>query len=194
MRYSNSPEEIMRRIAIYDPDRVPRHWPELLGPGQFAVFLFDMYSNPLHDDFALESECSVPCCYIFDRLQEAKEYCEALVERREDVRCQVYDRRGKAAPPLYTIVNKRHEHRVGSKRTARYLMLGGVVSVVVTPPLFWYDSTTGWAAIWPTVLGINVVLMGARLLHWGYCSLEELRRLEQETAEITAGQAKDATE
>jgi hypothetical protein len=173
----------MRNVLFYDPDRVPRNWVDLLRPGQVAVFLLDVETSVVLDqDGVPVRNSAAESCFFFDSLADAKRFCQDMVERADHVRCDMYDERGMAVAPLYTIVNKRHEHRVGSKGTARLLMLSGAVSVVVSIPLFWYDWLAEGARIWPTLFGINLVVLGLRLLYWGYSALERLRHQETEQA------------
>lgn len=74
-------------------------------------------------------------------------------------------------------------------------MLGGVLAVLVPIPLFWYDWLAGGARIWPTIIGINVVVLGLRLLYWGHGELEQLRHqeAEQAMAESKSESSKKAT-
>lgn len=186
----------MQRVPIYDPHRVPKHWMELLHPGQFAVFLQDVRNSvPLDSEGRPFAESgSAGSCYLFDTLAEAREFCLELVEQREHVRCDIYDERGMAVEPLYTFVTKRHEHLVGSKTTARWLMLGGGLAILLSLPLFWYDWLAEGARIWPTVIGINLAFAGIRLLIWGRGELERLRNQEREQslAESKAASARKA--
>ena len=172
----------MQRVLIYDPHRVPKHWMELLRPGQFAVFLQDVRSAVLLDSEGrpLADSGSAGSCYLFDSLEEAKQFCQELVERHDHVRGDIYDERGMAVEPLYTFAKKRHEHRIGSKTTARWLMLAGALAILLSLPLFWYDWLAEGARIWPAVIGINLVFAGVRLLIWGRGEFERLQRQEQE--------------
>jgi hypothetical protein len=172
----------MQRVLIHDPHRVPKHWMELLHPGQFAVFLQDVRTSVLLDaegrPFAESG--SAGCCYLFDSLEEARRFCLELVERSEHVRYDIYDERGMAVEPLYTFAKERHKHLVGSKATARGLMLGGALAILLSLPLFWYDWLAEGARIWPAVIGINLIFAGIRLLIWGRGEFERLQRQEQE--------------
>lgn len=155
---------------------------ELLHPGQFAVFLQDVRSTVLLDSEgrAFAERGSAGCCYLFDSLEETRRFCLELVQRAEHVRCDIYDERGMAVEPLYTIVKELHQHRVGNKTTARWLMLGGVLAILLSIPLFWYDWLAEGARIWPSIVGINLAFAGIRLLIWGRGEYERLQRQEQE--------------
>jgi len=178
----------MQRVLIYDPHRVPKHWMELLHSGEFAVFLQDVRSNVLLDaegtPFATSG--SAGCCYLFDSLREARQFCLELIERRDHMRCDIYDERGMAVEPLYTFAKEQHQHRVGTKTTARWLMLGGALLILFSLPLFWYDWLSEGARIWPSIIGINLCFAGIRLLIWGRGELERLQHQEQEQARAEA--------
>ena len=177
----------MRTVLIYDPRRVPRNWVELVRSGQSAVFLQDVYTGVTLDDQGKPiADIAAQSCFLFDNLADARKFCHELVERVENAQCQIYDERGMAVAPLYTIVNRRHEHRIGSKKTARRLMIGGGFAFALSVPLFWYDWLAKGARMWPTIIGINLVFAGLRLLHWGYSEVERLRleEAEQVLAEV----------
>ncbi len=82
----------------------------------------------------------------------------------------------------HTIVNKKYRHHVMSRNEARFLITGAAVLTLASIPLFWYDWLSDGARIWPTIIGINVVVIGLRLLYWGYGELDQLLRLEAEQA------------
>jgi hypothetical protein len=116
----------------------------------------------------------MPSCLIFDSLEEAEQYCRRKVEVIPNLRCEVFDRHGKAKPPVATFVNPRHEARLDSPAKARRIMCWGLLSIAASPPLFWYTWKTrgeGWIA---SFFGIQFIFAGLRLLHWGYSMKEEL--------------------
>ncbi|MDT8067630.1 MAG: hypothetical protein ROO76_05620 [Terriglobia bacterium] len=175
----------MKNVTLYDPRRCPKHWVELLHAGQFAVLLLDVRTSVNVNCEGLPvPQPAEQSCYIFESLDEAKQFCRELVQRIEHVRCEIYDERGKAIEPLYTIVNKKHEHRTITRKGARLLLLGGVLAPMVAIPLFWYDWLAGGERIWPTIVGINLVVLGLRLLFWGSGELEQSRRQEAEQTRV----------
>jgi hypothetical protein len=177
----------MQAVLLYDPRRVPKDWVSLLRPGQFAVLLLDLATCVIVDQQGVPvANRAAENCFVFDSLDGAKQFCQELVERVEHVRCEIYDERGKAVEPLYTIVNKRHASQLMSKRHPRLLITGGILSFVLGIPLFWLDWLDGGAKIWPTLLGINLVVLAIRLIYWGYSELAQLRRHEAEQAVVEA--------
>jgi len=104
----------MQRVVIYDPRRVPPNWMHLLHAEQFAVFFQDVRTSVgLNSEGSPWTAGEAESCFVFDSLTEAKQFCHELVERAQHVRCNIFDERGMAVEPLYTIVNKRHEMKVG---------------------------------------------------------------------------------
>lgn len=173
----------MQPLAIDDPNRKPRAWHELLRQGQYAIFLRDADGgSPVTPEGRPASVEEANICFVFDSLPDARLFCEQQCAIHENLYCEIYDRRGKAFPPLYTIVNPRHEHKVGSDRTAKLLMFWGVASGLLSIPLIAWDAMSGWERIWPAVLGVNAFALGFRLAYWGY-SLLEKNREERAAAE-----------
>ncbi len=177
----------MQRVAIYNPGRVPPDRVNLLHTGQFAVFFQDVQTSVvLNADGAPWAADEAQSCFVFDSLAEAKQYCHELVESADHVRCDIFDERGMAVEPLYMIVNKRHERRIGTRASARWLMLSGVLAIMLSVPLCWYDWLSRGARLWPAIFGINLFFAGVRLLLWGYGELERLRQREVDQASVEA--------
>jgi hypothetical protein len=178
---------MMQPLAIDDPNRKPRAWHEYLRQGQYAVFLRDAESDaPVTPEGQPATVEEANICYVFGSLPEARSFCERQCAAHANLYCEIYDGRGKAFPPLYTIVNPRHEHQVGSDRTARLLMVWGGVSALLSILLVGWDAIGGWERIWPSVFGVNAFALGFRLVYWGRSLLEKNRteRAAAEAAEI----------
>src|SRR5437879_6319507 len=99
----------MQELSLYDPDRNPRDWKDIIRPGQYAVFITDLHSDvekKADGHFLTPGEES--SCLLFDSLPEAEAYCEAKVEEIPNLRCDIYDHLGKGKPAALTYVNKKH--------------------------------------------------------------------------------------
>jgi hypothetical protein len=166
----------MERVLLYDPHRVPHHWVELLRPGQFAVFVFALDSVAILDENGQSSGPSDESCFIFDALDEAKQFCDVVVTRVEHVRCEVYDHHGMAIQPLATIVNPRDRGRIHNRLSGWSLIIIGLAAVISCLPLFWFDWLAAGARIWPTLIGINLIVFGGRLVMWGIGVLDQCRK------------------
>ena len=129
---------------------------------------------------------------MFDSLDEAKGWCRQKVREIDALRCDVYDRRGKAVAPLFTCVCPRYERTLPNRRTARQVLALAWVLIAASAPLFWLDWNSGGALIVPTLLGFTLVGVGIRLLFWGYSDMAKARRREAEEAAESSNGAVNA--
>jgi hypothetical protein len=166
----------VQEIALYDPNRKPASWMEVIQPTQYAVFVCDVETGvELTSDGDYLDPGMTRSCQIFDSLEEAEQYCRRKIADIPKLRCEVFDSHGRANPPVATFVNARYEDRLESETKAGRMMRGAFLLMAAALPLFWYTWKTrgeGWLAIF---FGIQLILVGLRLLHWGYSMKEELR-------------------
>lgn len=162
---------MMRDIELYDPDRRPQNWTDLVHPGQYAVFHSDVGTDveKTADGRHLGSG-DKSTCRVFDSLAEAEAYCEAKVEEIPRLRCDIYDHTGKSKPPVVTYVNK--AHLKSPQKHARW----GWVVLAASLPCFWIAWWYGGeGVIIPLIIGLNLVFAGLRLIYWGYGGSEKRR-------------------
>jgi hypothetical protein len=161
-------------LQIHDPERRPASWAEIIGPGQFVAF-----ATP-----------SDGTCVLFDSLAEARAYCETAVLSSPEARYDVFDADGRVQPPLLTVVHPSRQPaldtdpRVQHKRRviAWVLIAGGVMLIL------W----TSWAlhdieAIFPGVIGLNLLLAGGRMLWYNLAVRETERAREGRLAKVDPG-------
>jgi len=168
-------------LRLFDRDRHPPDWTEIIRPGQYVAFSkrVDAGGSCDQDGRPFASAADVTCL-IFDDLAEARAFCEEQVTRAAAVRFEIFDSAGRRDPPLLVIV---HPSRIAAldgnprgirvRRWAAYALLVGAV------PLFWYDyQHDEGMLIFPTVLGINMVVIATRLLqlNGAYVHAERLRQ------------------
>jgi hypothetical protein len=170
----------MQIVRVYDPERRPANWTDIIRPGQFVAFVKQLDTGaPCDSDGAPVSPDAV-ACLIFDALPEAAAFCRQRTESVPTLRFDIFDARGRTLPPLMTVV---HPSRVptleGNPRAARFNRWVGIAMLGAAPFLFWLD----WARydgllILPTILAINMVIIAARLLQLNaaYVSAERSRR------------------
>jgi hypothetical protein len=174
----------MKEILLRDPTRRPPDWINALQPGEFAVFLVDVRAGVAVDSQGrLLSKGSRRTCLVFDDFSQARSWCQERAAAVENLRCRIYDYRGNAEPPVLEIVNPKFAGRLGSPRSAKRKMIGGVALIVSSIPLFFWDYYRD-LRFFPTIMGVNLILIGLRLLHWGYGELELLREQEQRLAAL----------
>ena len=172
----------VREVALYDPNRKPASWMEVIQPTEYAVFFRDVETGAqLTCDGHLVDPAMPGSCLIFDSLEEAEQYCRRKIESTPDLQCEVFDSHGRANPPVATFVDKRHEGRLESHAQAIRKMRWGYLLLAASIPLFWYTWKTrgeGWMAAF---FGIQFALAGLRFLHWGYSMKEELLSREAQS-------------
>ena len=164
----NRAGSVGREVKVYDQARQPQNWNELLAPSQCAVFFKRIGSQaPLSPTGA-----SVPrvrdCTFLlFDSLEEARRLCQAKVHDYPYMCCEIFDWRGKAQPPLLTIVHPDFAHKDElSAQSVRQRKIVVILLFIGALPLFWFDHRSGGGLIWPTFLGLTMILAGLRILYW----------------------------
>ena len=165
----------MQEVVLYDPNRKPASWMEIIQSTQYAVFLCDVETGA---ELTCDGHCIGPgttrTCLIFDSLEEAEQYCREKIGDISNLRCEVFDSHGRVNPPITTFVSPRYEDRLASQAKAARMMRWSVLLIAASLPLFWYTWKTrgeGWMA---SLFGAQLVFAGLRLLHWGYSMKEEL--------------------
>ena len=172
----------MQIVRLHDPGRRPADWTEIIRPGQFAVFAKDEASG-VHCDldgasFASPAEAT---CAIADSIDEARAFCDAAVQRRPGIRFDVFDAGGRVRPPLLTIL---HPARAAALETSPREMwkrraIAWVLIVTGVPLIvFAYVEAGERDIILPAFLGINMVIIGGRLL-WMNFALRETERARE---------------
>ena len=171
----------MDSLRVYDPDRRPPNWTDIIQPGQFVAFSKDINTGaPCDADGRPFDSPESLSCLIGESLAETEAFCRERVQLVPTLRFDVFDASGRASGPLLIVV---HPSRVatleGNPRSARINMWGAILLVATAPVLFWLDW---WkydgGLILPTILGINMLLIAARLiqLNVAHASAERSRR------------------
>jgi hypothetical protein len=170
-----------REIKVYDDSRQPREWHKLLAPLQGAVFFKRVNSEaPLSPNgfpVARLSDCTF---LLFDTLAEARQFSEARVQELPEMCCEIFDSRGRAVVPLLVVMHpsvaKDDEMSASSvrKRTivAAFLFVGSL-------PLIWWDWHSGSGLVLPTLIGINMIFAGLRLLQWNTARGQRIKEQEK---------------
>jgi hypothetical protein len=173
-----------REFKVYDKTRHGQDWMSLLTPTQCAVFFKDFQTAaPLSPDgvaFDRMTDCTF---LVFDRLEDAQRFCETQVREHPSMCCEVFDFEGKAKPPLLVVVNpsvaEKNELSASWVRRRKIIAIAAFLGAI---PLLVWDWRTGSYLIVPTVVGINLIVFGLRLLYWNSArsdrSQEQSHRLE----------------
>jgi len=117
---------------------------------------------------------------MFDSLQDAESFCREQVNRAAHVGFDIFDSTGRAQAPLLVIVHpSKQEQLEGNPRGTRRRTQGAIVLLVVAVVSFWYDFRHGpGLQFFPTLLGMNLVVVAARLLqlNGSYAHAERVRK------------------
>lgn len=176
----------MEKVRLHDPARRPADWTEIIQPGQFAVFAKDDATGvPCDADGAPFPALSLATCAIADSIEEAQAFCDAAVARHPAVRFDVFDSGGRVRPPILTIVHASRAaaldtspRQMRKRRAIAWLLIVSGVPLMV----FAYLEYRERDIILPAFLGINMVLIGLRLL-WMNLAIRETERARERRLE-----------
>ena len=178
-------------LRLHDPARRPADWTEIIRDGQFAVFARDERAGVACDvEGTRFADAASATCAVFDSIEEARGFCETAVERHPAVRFDVFDAEGRTRPPLLTVVNAQRAAALEtSPRKTRVRRAIGWALIVAGVPLmiFAYVEFRERDIILPAFLGINMVLIGTRLLWMNLVVRETERAREQRLARASKG-------
>jgi hypothetical protein len=183
----------MREIKVYDDPRDPREWNALLAPSQCAVFFRRWGSEaPLSPEGVPFARFRDSTFLLFDSLKDARQFCEAKVQKHPEMCCEVFDRFGKARPPLMVIAHPRNatrdEFSISSVRTRA---AAAAMLLVTAAVLIWWDQRAGGWRVAPTYIGMTMILVALRLLYWNRGRTEYTAEQKQRVAEHLAREKRD---
>lgn len=145
-------------------------------PGQYAMFLSDARSAEHVGADGKPQPKGAATCLIFDDRQSATAYAREKSERMP-ILCEVYDSAGKANPPLARFVSAKYAGAADvSEFSGKMRMALGATLLAGSAPLFLWDWHSRGRLMLPTVIGINMIFAGLRLLQWGFGTLEAARK------------------
>ena len=170
-------------LRLHDPGRKPQDWTEIIRPGQFAAFAKEDVAgapcDPEGQRFVTSEEAT---CAVFDSVDEARDYCERAVDAHPGVRFDVFDAEGRTKPALFVVVHpslaatlETAPGQVRRRRWIAWVLIAAAIPLLV----YAYVQETGDRIILPAFIGINMVLIGLRLL-WVNMSLRETERTREE--------------
>lgn len=128
-------------------------------------------------------------CALFDSIADARACCDAAVHRYPVVRYDLFDSDGRTKPPLLTIL---HPDRASTTETAPLQMrrrrtIAWALIVIGAPLIgYAYVEYDEHDIMLPAFFGINMILVGARLLWMNLALRETERAREARVAEATA--------
>ena len=174
-----------REFRVYDKTRQAADWTSLVGPTQCAVFFKDVKTaNPLATDGSEIAHLGDYRFLLFDHLEQARAFCDAQVQRYPFMCCEIFDARGKAKPPLLVIMHPTAARKDELSPTwVKRRKVVAIASLVAAGVLFLADWRSEYELLWPSLLAVNLLPLGLRLLYWNTASAERSRtqakRLEE---------------
>jgi hypothetical protein len=170
-------------VRLHDSGRRPASWTEIIREGQFAVFAKDGASDvPCDLDGVRFADPAAAACAIFESVAEARAFCEAAVLRRPSVQFDIFDAEGRTRSPLLTVV---HPERAAHLETSpwqarrRQAIAWGLIVLGVPLMVFAYVEAGERDIFLIAFLGLNMVIIGGRLL-WMNLALRETERVREE--------------
>ena len=157
----------MIELRLFDPNRRPTSWTEIIRPGQCAAFSKRGATGASCDQRGdLFETVEKATCLLFDGLEAARTFCEEQVRRAPDVLFEVFDSSGRGDGPLLVIVHPSRSGALeGNPRGMRIRAWAAAGLLVASAALFWIDYRHDQGMlVFPTLLGINLVVVAARLL------------------------------
>jgi hypothetical protein len=177
----------MEALRLYDPGRRPPNWTDIIRPGQFVAFskYIDGGGSCDADGRPFPSTADATCLR-FDGLAEARAFCETRVEQAPSVRFEIFDSAGRTNPPILILVHPSRTSTLDANpRGMRIRKRAAIALAVGSLPLFLLDYwKSGGLMIFPTVLGINMILIAARLIQLNASYADAERRRLARLAEI----------
>lgn len=156
----------MRVIKLYDRARRPPQWVDMMTERQIAALVTRIDSGLACDaegtPFANELDAT---CLVFDSFHDARVFSEQAVGRAHNLRFDLFDSRGRAHPPLLTVVHPSRDVDASPRALRRRRFAGGLLvacALAMITAAFWFLP-----AVWTVVLivvGVNALMMGGRLL------------------------------
>jgi hypothetical protein len=178
----------LRALRLYDPERRPSSWLEIVRPDQFVAFakLADSGASCSAEGrpFATPAEAT---CLVFDSLGEARQFCSERVTEIPSLHFDIFDSAGRRNPPLLVIVHPSIEHTLeGSPRARRTRKAWALGLLLLAVPLIGIDyrapeSALGLAAF----LGVSLMVAASRLLLLNMGSREAERARQERLARYT---------
>ena len=122
-------------LRLYDPERRPSNWVDIVRPTQFVVFCSDVHSGGTTDANGKPFPSpGAATCLIFDTLNDARRFCETRVAEVPSLRLEVFDARGRVESPLLVIVDPaRAANLDGGVRSLRLRKWVALLMIAVAP-------------------------------------------------------------
>jgi hypothetical protein len=174
---SSSEPRQLRECKVYDKTRPSPDWMSLVGTTQCAVFFKDVQTAAALSHEGVAFDRMMDCTFLlFDRLDDARRFCEAQTKEHPWMCCEIFDWEGRAKPPLLVVIDPSvaQKDELSASWVRRRAILA-IVLFVCAIPLFVWDWKSEGSLILPTVVGMNMIFLGLRFLYWNTARNERAR-------------------
>jgi hypothetical protein len=161
----------MTWTRLYDPDRSPAHWTDIIRDGEYCVFILSAGGRLQRD---MEGRTFAPgyeSVAICPDLDEAVDLARAVVALHPVLCAEVYDHEGKSGEPLQVVyeasVRGRYEGRPYAKREAGW----GLTLVSLASGFIIFDFRHNLEWMWGYIIGMKLFVIGASFLTRGLIGL-----------------------
>ncbi len=162
-------------IRLYDPNRIPAHWTEIIREGEYCLFLLDAADRTPRDSEGRPFSSGDQSVAICRSLAEAVELANTVVARHPELCAQIYDHHGKSGDPLRVIyepsVRGKYEGRPYAKREAFW----GLLLASCGTGFIVYDARHDLKWMWGYLIGMKLFIVGGSFLVRGLVGLYEHR-------------------
>jgi hypothetical protein len=179
----------MPTLRLHDPGRRPANWTEIIGAGQFAAIARDLDAGTVCDlDGRPFADSAVATCAVFDSFPEARAACEAAVLSAPGIQIDIFDAHGRANAPLLSVVHpdRAAEGEGNARAVLKRRIIAWVLIAASVPALVLAYVIGGAHSVLPGFLGLNLLLIGGRLL-WFNLALRETERARHERLKSVDG-------
>ena len=176
----------MQIVRLYDSARDPQGWMQIIRPTEFAAFATLADSGAVCDADGVPTSPDEASCVIFETLPDAEAFCRERVAQNPGLRFDILDAAGHLRPPLFTIVHPSRAARLdNSPAKIRRNRVWAIALLVIGPPLVWFDFRFyDGVMVVPTIVGINFVLIGLRLLIMNYSHRSSDRARRERVSDV----------
>ena len=165
----------MTWTRLYDPNRTPDHWTEIISDGEYSVFILTAGDRMPRDMEGLPFSSGGESAAICADLDEAVTFANAIVARHPELCAEIYDHEGKSGEPLRIVyepsVRGKYEGRPYAKRETAWgvtIVCCGIAFIIVD-----FRHHLEW--IWGYIIGLKLVIIGGSFLVRGLVGLYEHR-------------------
>ena len=155
----------MQVLRIYDPQRQPPDWTDIVRADQFVAFAKRADGGaPCDADgrpFATPADAT---CLLFDTVQDARAFCEARVQASGEVAFEIYDGAGRVNPPLLVVLAPSRRNAADNSPHAMGLRFRAAVALTAGAVLlFWLDYVREGVHFVLSVIGVHLMVAAGRL-------------------------------